>query len=146
MDFITSFFETLYDIFTTDWIGAFFGSIIVLLVIIIVGMILWSAFYVLDSWFLPVQQGVGEIESRSYNPAHLQPMATTIAGIGGGVNTVVMQACIPESWSVIVRMDKRIASMECSEAYYNEATQGKPVAVHFVNGRLSSKFYIRSMS
>jgi len=146
MDFVMFFFNMVFDLFNHGWLGIILGSLLVLIMVVIVGLIAWGVFHAFDSWFLPEQQAQGVIISRSHSPAHWQPMVTTIPNGSGGSNTIVTQMYIPASWSVTVRMGDRTSSMGCSESYYDDARQDQRVTVHYVDGRLSSRFYVRALS
>ena len=146
MDIIASFFDTLYDMFTSGWWGIIAGSLVVLMLLIIIGLIAWGIFIAADSWCLPVKQGSGLIKGWKYYPAHYQPITTTTTDANGKVSSSTTMVYIPDSWSVTVRMGNRTASMGCSKGYYDNAKKDQPVTVHYVDGRFSSKFYIKSLS
>lgn len=145
MGFIAFFFDMLTNLFTHGWPGIIVGTVIVLVVVLILGLIGWGVFHALDSWFRPEQQGSGKIIGRSYSPARWQPVVTTTSNGNGGTNTTVTQTYIPASWSVTIQMGDRTASMECEQSLYDSARQDEPVTVYYVDGRLSKKFYIRAL-
>gem|GEM_PF-1688636 len=145
MGFITYFFDLLGDMFNSGWLGAIIAILLALIVLGLIGLVLWGIFHAVDSWFLPKQHAPGIIISRSYDPEHWQPMVTSIPNGSGGSTTIINQIFIPASWSVKVRMGERTANMSCSERYYKNAKQDQPVTVEYVDGRLSSKFYIKSL-
>lgn len=142
MGFIKFFFEMLHDMFTSGWFGVVLGIIILAAVLGAIGMVLWGVFYAFDSWFLPERTEPGVLTWRSHSPAHYQPMVTSA---GNGITTTTM-LYIPDSWSVGVRVGKRVGSMDCSQRYYDQAKQDQPVMVHYVNGRMSGKMYVKALS
>lgn len=148
MGFISSFFDMLGEMFSSGGWGIFMGILVIILVLVLVaivlgfiGLIVWGAFHALDSWFLPEQQSTGFITGKYYEPAHFIPMT-----IMAGKVPVVTQQYIPDSWSVSVRMGARTGGMECRKSYYDKARPGYLVHVHYVDGRLSGKLYIRALS
>lgn len=146
MGIIASFFDELHKMFNSGWSGIVAGSLVVALILILIGLAVWGVFIAADSWFLPVKQGSGLIKGWNHYPAHYQPITTTTSDANGNVSSSTTIVYVPDSWSVTVRIGDRTASMGCSKSYYNKAKQDQPVTVHYVDGRFSSKFYIKALS
>ncbi len=142
MGFLASFF----NLFTDGWFSFFAGLLIVVLLVVVIGIIGWGVFHVLDSWFLPEYRAHGIISGKSHMPARFIPTAVAVPSGSGGTSVIITQQYIPESWGVTVQIGNRAANASCGKSFYNKVSKGDRVIAFYVEGRFSDQLYIRALS
>ena len=138
MGSLKSFLDALfYELLHGSWADRTLAIIVLAIALILIGMILWGLFYLLDTCLLPTYQAKGIIDGHSYSPSSM-----ILIGTGGILNPYH----IPESWNVRVRVGRRTGWMSVSKSFYDFLQDGHPVVVSFTNRRLTRRMHIKSLS
>ena len=139
--------EFLHDVY----IGMFFddfmpvmGKILCVLIwactILVVGLVLYLSFYLIDSSFREERETSGTVMGKYYKARQviMQPIST-------GKTTTLVPVTHPESWNLTIKSEYGSDSVSVSRDFYNRCKDGTRVRVSYVTGRLSGGFYIKQI-
>lgn len=119
-----------------------FGTILAAVAVAIIGLVayvvIYWAFYAVDSTFMPYSTTSGVITDRSHIPAHYQ--TTYISdGKGGGY---IQTTYIPDQWTVTMKTPIGTDWAYVNEYNYLNMHNGTNVNVSYQTGRISGKVYL----
>ena len=128
----------------TDWpLGTIIGTLFIILVLILVGLIVRGLFIAIDSWFLPRRHGMGMVVGKTFIPAHTQMILIYNAGTQTSLPQPIFQ---PDDWSVRVEINGRQDSMSVSRGLFDSLSERGSVVVEYVSGRFSDNIYLKEIS
>tara|TARA_R110001592_G_C12827615_1_gene719608 strand:+ start:235 stop:645 length:411 start_codon:yes stop_codon:yes gene_type:complete len=120
--------------------GWFMGLLVWVVTLLLLGLIGWGLFYVIDSCWLPTYTDIGEVVGKGYSPAHY----TTTYVMSGKV-MVPITNYIPESWCITISINGLNDAVNVSEYNYNIIEVGRKLECDYVTGRISSGVYINEI-
>jgi len=118
-------------------LGWVMGLLAWVLTLVVVGLIGWGLFYLIDSCFLPTQTNIGEVVNKWMTPSHY---ITTYTQVGKVM--VPMTTYIPDSWSLEISISGLTDAVNVSEYTCNTTSIGQKLECDYVIGRISSGVYI----
>lgn len=122
-----------------DWGDKFFGTILWLLTLIIIGVMLWIFGWIFDSSFLPTKQKQGIVTNHYYVPAH------TVHGfhkVGKILSPYTIY--IHDSYEVTIEIDGLTDNVSLKKCYWDKVKIGDNLCCECTNGRLLNTLYIHS--
>jgi hypothetical protein len=135
------FREVYLEPFEDGVSGWLLGMLIWGLTLTILGLIGWGLFYVVDSCWLPIHTGIGEVIGKGYSPAHY----TTTYVMSGKV-MIPVNTYVPESWNITININGLTDIVNISEYNYNRISIGEKLECDYVTGRISSGIYIKAIN
>jgi hypothetical protein len=132
--------EFYLEIFKEGVLGWLMGTVIWLTTLIVLCLLVWGVFYVIDSSWLPTYTQIGEVIGNGYSPEHY-----TTTYVMSGKIMVPITNYIPESWSITISIDGLTDVVSVSEYNYNIIKIGQKLECDYVTGRISNDIYINSI-
>jgi len=139
-DFLSDLWENMTDPIEGFWdgVGRFFLWLVMLIVVV---LILWGIYYLVDSVGRPKHEGYGNISGFGHSEAY-----TSTTYVKSGDIMIPITTYHPESWSVFIKVGDKEGSIGISESFYNYAKSNDRVYVTYTLGRISGKLYIKDFS
>ena len=107
---------------------------------IILFMIGWGIFLLLDYCFTTEETGMGIVVGRGHTAAWTQMMVVT-----SGKTTTIIPVYHPESWSLHIQIKDLVDSYSVDEFNYNHVPNGEKFNCTYSLGRISHSLYIKSI-
>lgn len=130
-----------YDFYVEPFSNGPMGIFIALLIwgvtLLVAGLILWGAFYLVDTVGQPIYKTDAQVVGKNYSPPY-----TTMIPISTGKVTTMVPQYHPESWSVSFKSDDGSDSVSVSEDFHASVRKGVWFEVEYKAGRLSGGFYV----
>lgn len=106
-------------------------------------MAFYGIFVAADSWLLPRKRGQGLVVAKTFTPAH----TNMIYVYNDATKTSLPQLIpYPDDWSVAVKVGNQQDSISVEKDFYNSLSKSDFVMAEYVEGRLSGKMYLKSLS
>lgn len=126
-----------------DWpLGTVAGSLLILALLLLAGLIVWGLFVAVDSWFLPRSRGMGKVRSKEFTPAHTDMILIYNAATK---TSMPHPMYYPDNWSVCVEVSGRQDSISVDQEEFNILKEGDSVITEYVSGRISNSLYIKNI-
>ncbi len=125
-----------------DWpFGTILSILICLVSLIIIFLIMWGLFTIIDSWFLPRQDGIGIIMDKNFTPAH---NTTHLMNVGNNV-IIPTTTHYPDDYSLVIEIDGKNDSISVNKKFFKSVSKDSQVRIEFVLGRISNGLYIKEI-
>lgn len=117
----------------TDWFE-------IMTFVVILGVILVGAFSVADTVLGQWQPGMRAIVvDRSHDNARITTSVGTVVGADGKVGTVLTSGRDSEKWTVIVRVNGKVVSVQTSANVWAECEKGRELFVQYRRARFTGR-------
>jgi hypothetical protein len=127
----------------TDWPGGtIMGSILLVVVLFLIGLVLTGIYYAFDSWFLPNIPAVGYVVSKHFTPAHTTIMMMYNAATKTSLPTPIHR---PDLWEVEITCNGLTDKVSVSKEQFNKLECKTSVKIEYSTGRISSGMYIKNV-
>jgi len=107
------------------------------------GLAGYGTFHVADSWWLPMQNGVGVVQGKGFTPAWTQTILIYNAATKTSLPSLVPH---PDRWDVTFEVNGDTDSIEVSSGFYNSVSEGDRYVVDYVSGRIRGGLYLRGIT
>lgn len=133
------YFETFIDGIP----GIVIGSIAWLCTLVLLGLISWGGFFILDKTFTYEDSGVGIVQDKYIVQAHTTYMYQKVGAV-----SVMTPIRHPKTWNLVIKVGKENLSDEISisEVAYMDIKKGDKVNCEYQLGRISNSLYINSVN
>ena len=128
------------DIFRDGIIGCILGIIIWIFSLMLLTLISWGIFYIVDSSFLPTNTSVGNVINKKFSPAYY-----TTTYIRSGNATIPVTRHIPNRWYLTIEINNMSDDVNVESLYYNNTNIGDNIECEYVKGRFSDYIYIEKI-
>lgn len=126
-----------------DWpLGTILGVLLALAALLVVGLVLYGLFYVIDSSFLPVLRAPGKVFDKEFVPAHTTYVSTWNPALKITTTTPVHH---PDTWNLGVAVVGQRDYISVYQSFYDNTDVGDKVTVDYVLGRISRRVYLRQI-
>lgn len=135
-------YSMLIEPFTDgDGLAIFLGILMWIVSGVLVLLVSWGLFILVDSTFMPIQEKDGLVVGTKYSPPH---DVTTYNKIGDVMvpNTVHYD----ESFYAVVEIDSLQDDIQINGNYYYSEPRGEVVHCTYVRGRISNDLYIKTIT
>ncbi len=142
LDFLIFWLEIPFEMLG-DWpLGTLIGVFLLACYAIVILLIIWGIFRAIDSWFQPIENGMGTVKDKRFTPAYMQTIMIYNAATKTSFPHFIHHS---DYWTVTVEVNGSQDSIAVNESYFNEISKGDQVFVDFVTGRISGQFYLRAI-
>ena len=134
------YFETFTDY---GFAGIVIGFIAWLCTILVLGLVSWGAFTLIDKTFTYEDSGVGIVQDKYIVQAHTTYMHQKVGAV-----SVMTPIYHPKTWNLVIKVGKENLSDEIliSEVGYMDIKKGDKVNCEYQLGRISNNLYINSVN
>lgn len=127
-----------------DWpLGTILAILLLAMAILIIGLVALGIYWAADSWWRPLETGMGQVKGKEYTPAHTTVSTSYNVALKMPMTTTTHH---PADWSLTVEVNDQEGSISVEESFYDRINEGRKVHVEFVLGRLSGDLYLRSIT
>lgn len=137
--------EFLYDMFIDPFTDGFwsvlFGILMWLFMLVLVGLIIWGAMYLVDSSFPNKKQGIGVIVEKGYEPPY-----TTLTYVVSGKVMIPTTIYHPEFWYAKISINDLTDCVFFNENDWNTLSINQKVNCTYISGRIWNSLYIKNVS
>jgi len=134
------FREFYLDIFKEDIIGIVIGVLIWLATLLVIILLGYGLFHLIDSTYLPIHTDIGEIMGKNFKPGHYQ---TTYVKVGNVLSPITTY--ISDKYSLVIEIDGYTNSIGVNEYKYNNVNIGDQIKCDYVTGRICGGIYIKGI-
>ena len=118
----------------------FFTVVLVILFGVIGCVLLGLLFFSIDSAFIPTQHGTAIIIEKEFTEAHT---TTTMMLVGKVMIPQTMYH--DDEYTLHVRRNNEEDSIDVEKSFYDAKNIGQEVPITYGRGRISGKFYVKSI-
>ena len=129
-------YDIFIDVFRDGGMGIIMGIIMWLLGLVLVGGLLWGAFYLADTAGQAEQRTIGTVDSKEFVRQHL---STTYVMSGQAMVPITQN--IPDKWYLGLTSEKGEGTLEVAEIIFERVKEGEQVEIQFKSGRITQGFY-----
>jgi len=135
--------KLIIDMFTDGILSAILGTILIILGLLLIGIILYSIYYCIDSVFRPTNESYGIIINKTFTPAHTE----TILVYNVALKMSIPQTMhYPDDWSITVKVKELIGNISINQKLYDNLSENDNVWTNYSTGRLNkNNIYIKSI-
>jgi len=140
MDIFTFVFKDML----LDWpLGTLAAVTLIIAAVIILCLVAWGIYGVVDSWGLSKRQATGKVIGKVYTPSRISVMYVYNDALKTSLPHPIP---IPEDWSISVRIIDQSASMSVTNDFYDLLNVDQPVLAEYVSGRISGGIYLKKLT
>lgn len=142
MELARNTYGMFYDMLL-DWpMGTIISILFAALMAMLIGLVGYGLFYLIDSSFLISSRGAGRIIEKEFTPAHTSTLLIYNAALKTSTPQIIDY---PDDWSLLIELQDKQGSASVDQETFNALAEGSYATVEYVIGRISGGIYIKNV-